>query len=231
MSIGLVMASSHLILCCPLLPPSIFPSIRVFSSESALRIRWPKHWSFSFSISPSNEYSGLISFRMNWLDLLVGIRIILISEILKHERNVHFTPETIEQIVLRLKRVLLCKKFRKWSNSHHYLTLASFSHWALRIHFLVSIWDRDKCSWQFSELTAVRFWDVGERSVPLFAQLCHWLGRMLLDLILLTEGRTRREFSAWQFSAGQGCRHVGQSTFSSVSGVPDGFSSWLRAAG
>ena len=65
------MPSNHLILCCPLLlPPSIFPSIRVFSSESVLHIRWPKYWSFSFSISPSNEYSGLISFRMDWLDLL-----------------------------------------------------------------------------------------------------------------------------------------------------------------
>ena len=71
MSIELVMPSNHLILCCPfLLPPSIFPSIRVFSNESVLCIRWPKYWSFSFSISPSNEYSGLISFRMDWLDLL-----------------------------------------------------------------------------------------------------------------------------------------------------------------
>ena len=71
MSIKSVMPSNHLILCRPLLlPPSIFPSIRVFSNESVLRIRWPKYWSFSFSISPSNEYSGLISFRMDWLDLL-----------------------------------------------------------------------------------------------------------------------------------------------------------------
>ena len=70
-SIELVMPSSHLILCRPLLlPPSIFPSIRVFSNEPVLLIRWPKYWSFSFSISPSNEYSGLISFRMDWLDLL-----------------------------------------------------------------------------------------------------------------------------------------------------------------
>ena len=70
MSIELVMSCNHLILCCPfLLPPSIFPSIRVFSNESVLRIRWPKYWSFSFSISPSNEYSGLI-FRMDCLDLL-----------------------------------------------------------------------------------------------------------------------------------------------------------------
>ena len=71
MSIESVMPSTHLILCHPLLLlPSIFPSIRVFSNESALRIRWPKYWSFSFNISPSNEYSGLVSFRMDWLDLL-----------------------------------------------------------------------------------------------------------------------------------------------------------------
>ena len=71
MPIELAMPSNHLILCCPiLLLPSIFLSIRVFSSESILRIRWPKYWSFSFSISPSNEYSRLISFRMDWLDLL-----------------------------------------------------------------------------------------------------------------------------------------------------------------
>ena len=70
MFIESVMPSSHLILCCPLLLlPSIFPNIRVFSHESVLCIRWPKYWSFSFNISPSNEYSGLISFRMDWLDL------------------------------------------------------------------------------------------------------------------------------------------------------------------
>ena len=67
------MRSKHLILCCPLLLlPSIFPSIRVFSNESTLRIRWPKYWSFSFNISPSSECSGLISFRMDWLDLLAA---------------------------------------------------------------------------------------------------------------------------------------------------------------
>ena len=71
MSAELVMPYNHLVLCHPLLlPPSIFPSIRVFSNESVLHIRWPKYWSFSFSISPSNEYSGLVSFRMDWLDLL-----------------------------------------------------------------------------------------------------------------------------------------------------------------
>ena len=72
MSFRSVMPSNHLILCRPLLlPPSIFPSIRVFPNESVRPIRWPKYWSFSFSISPSNEQSGLISFRMDWLDLLV----------------------------------------------------------------------------------------------------------------------------------------------------------------
>ena len=71
MSVESVMPSEHLILCRPLLlPPSIFPSIRVFSSEPVLHIRWPNYWSFSFSISPSNEYLGLISLRMDWLDLL-----------------------------------------------------------------------------------------------------------------------------------------------------------------
>ena len=71
MSVELVMPSNHLILCRPLfLLPSIFPSIKVFSNESALHIRWPKYWSFSFNISPSNEHPGLISFRMDWLDLL-----------------------------------------------------------------------------------------------------------------------------------------------------------------
>ena len=70
MSIELVMPSKHLILCCPLLLPSIFPGIRVFSNESAIHMRWLKYWSFSFNISPSNERPGLISFTMDWLDLL-----------------------------------------------------------------------------------------------------------------------------------------------------------------
>ena len=88
-SIGSVMPSNHLILCHPLLfPPSIFPSIRAFSNESVLCIRWPKYWSFSFSISPSNEYSGLISFRMDWLDLLAvqgTLKSLLHTTLQKHQ--------------------------------------------------------------------------------------------------------------------------------------------------
>ena len=85
LSIELVMPSNHLILCHPLLLPSIFPSIRVFSSESVLGIRWPKYWSFSFSINPSNEYSGLISFRMDWLDPLAGQR--TVKSLLQHHSS------------------------------------------------------------------------------------------------------------------------------------------------
>ena len=87
MSIVSVMPSNHLILCHPLLPlPSIFPSIRVFSNESALYIRWPKYWSFSFSISPSNEYSGLISFRMDWLDLFAVQGSCLLNSLFTHDK-------------------------------------------------------------------------------------------------------------------------------------------------
>ena len=102
MSIELVMPSNHLILCHPLLlPPSIFPSIRVFSNESALHIRWPKHWSFNFSISPSNEYSGLISFRVDWFDLFA------VQGILKS-----LLSYTVQ------KHQLLSTQLSLWSNSH-----------------------------------------------------------------------------------------------------------------
>ena len=92
MSIESVMPSNHLILCCPLLlPPSIFPSIRVFSHESVLCTRWPKYWSFSFSISPSNAYSGLISFRVDWLDLLA------VQETLKSLLQQHSSKASVLQ--------------------------------------------------------------------------------------------------------------------------------------
>ena len=94
-SFELVMPSNHLIFCCPLLlPPSIFPSIRVFSNESALHIRWPKYWSFRFNISPSNEHSGLISFRMDWLDLLT------VQETLKSLLQHHSSKASILQRIV-----------------------------------------------------------------------------------------------------------------------------------
>ena len=107
MSIASVMPSNHLILCRPLLLlPSIFPSIRVFSNESALHVRWPKYWSFSFSISPSNEHPGLISFRMDWLHLLAVQR--TLKSLLQH----HSSKASI----------LLCSAFFIVQLSHLYMT-------------------------------------------------------------------------------------------------------------
>ena len=107
MSIELVMPSNHLILCHPLhLLPSIIPSIRVFSNESVLHIRWPKYWSFSFNISPSNEHPRLISFRMNWLDLLA------VQETLKSLLQHHSSKASI----------LRCSAFFTVQLSHPYMT-------------------------------------------------------------------------------------------------------------
>ena len=107
MSIGSVMPFNHLILCHPLLLlPSIFPNIRAFSNESALRIRWPKYWSFSFNINPSNEHPGLISFRMNWLDLLA----------------VQGTPKSILQHHDSKASILLHSAFFIVQLSHPYMT-------------------------------------------------------------------------------------------------------------
>ena len=106
MSIALVMPSNNLILCCPLLLPSIFPSIRVFSNESIIHIRWPKYWNFSFSISPSNEYSGLISFRIDWLDLLA----------------VQGTPKSLLQQHSSKASILRCSAFFTVQLSHPYMT-------------------------------------------------------------------------------------------------------------
>ena len=108
LSIESVMPSNHLILCRPLLLlPSIFPSIRVFSNESVLHIRWPKYWSFSFSISPSNKYSGLISFRMDWLDLLA----------------VQGTLKSLLQYRSSEASILWCSAFFIVQLSHPYMTI------------------------------------------------------------------------------------------------------------
>ena len=107
MCIESVMPSNHLILCCPcLLLPSIFPNIRVFSNEAVLHIRWPKYWNFSFNISPSNEYSGLISFRMNWLDLL----------------TVQGTLKSLLQHHSSKASILWCSAFLTVQLSHPYMT-------------------------------------------------------------------------------------------------------------
>ena len=106
MSIESVMPSNHLILCCPLLLlPSIFPSIRIFSNESVLHIRWPKYWSFSFNISPSNQHPGLISFRMDWLDLLAVQR--TLKSLLQH----HSSKASILQHILDH---FICSPFPSW---------------------------------------------------------------------------------------------------------------------
>ena len=108
MSIESVMWSNHLILCCPLLLlPSTFPSIRIFSNESALHIRWPKYWSFSFNISPSNGHSGLISFRMDWLDLLA----------------VQGTLKSLLQHHSSKASILWCSAFFIIQLSHPYMTI------------------------------------------------------------------------------------------------------------
>ena len=121
MSIKSVMPSNHLILCRPLLlPPSIFPSIRVFSNESDLRIRWPKYWSFSFSISPCKEYSGLISFRIGWLDLLA----------------VQWTLKSLLQHQSSKASILQCSAFFMVQLSHPYMTTGKTI--ALTIQTIVS---------------------------------------------------------------------------------------------
>ena len=113
MSIELVISSKHLILCHPLLLlPSIFPSIRIFSNELALRIKWPKYWSFSFSISPSSEYSGLISFKMDWLDLLA------VRGILKSSPAPQF--ESINSLVLSLLYGTTLTSIHDYWKNHHF---------------------------------------------------------------------------------------------------------------
>ena len=119
MSIKSVLPSNHLILCHPLLLlPSIFPSIRVFSNESALHIRWPKYWSFSFNISPSNEHPGLISFRMDWLDPLAVLG--TLKSLLQHHRS--------------KAPILRCSAFFIVQLSHPYMTtgkIIALTRWIL----------------------------------------------------------------------------------------------------
>ena len=117
MSVESVVSSKHIVLCRPLLLlPCIFPSIRVFSSESVLHIRWPKYWSFSFSINPSSEYSGLISFRMDWLDLLA----------------VQGTLKSLLQHYCSKASILRCSAFFIVQLSHPYMTTGKIIALAIR---------------------------------------------------------------------------------------------------
>ena len=145
MSIESVMPSSHLILCCPLLLlPSIFPSIRVFSNESALRMRWPKYWSFSFSISPSNEHPGLISFRMDWLDLFAVQG--TLKSLLQHHSSKASPYFRASQISYHTHKTYFLKTTAIWASVH----------WVLIVHML--FWIHWKCSlaWAKGTLTPIR---------------------------------------------------------------------------
>ena len=130
MSIESVMPSNHLILCHPLLYlPSIFPSYRIFSSESVLHIRWPKYWSFSFSISPSNDYSGLISFRIDWFDLLV----------------VQGTLKSLLQHYSSKASILWCSTFSMVQLSHPHMTTGktiALTRWTFVISLLFNMLSR-----------------------------------------------------------------------------------------
>ena len=135
MSIESLMPSNHRILCCPLLLlPSIFPSIRVFSNESVLRIRWPQYWSFSFSISPSNEHPGLISFRMDWLDLLAAQG--TLKSLLQHHsskasilrRSAFFTVQLSHPYMTTGKTIALTRRTFVGKVMSLFLHMLSFGH-------------------------------------------------------------------------------------------------------
>ena len=135
MSIESVIPSNHLILCRPLLPPSIFPSIRVFSNESVLCIRWPKYWSFSFNLSPSNEHSGLIAFRMDWLDLL-AVQGTLKSLLQHHSSKASILRHSAFFIVQRSHPHMITGKtiaFTRWTFS-----VISFKTTPSNFHFFVN---------------------------------------------------------------------------------------------
>ena len=129
MAIESVIPSNHLILCHPLLLPSVFPSIRVFSNEPALCISWPKHWSFSFSIRPSCEYSGLISFRMDWLDLLA------VQGALRSLLQPHFVLVCLTVCLFRTYSLICC--VNKWVGPWHHMI---WVHYHTSVLFS-SVWD------------------------------------------------------------------------------------------
>ena len=146
MSIEWVMPSNHLTLCPPLLLlPSIFPGIRVFSNESVLRIRWPKYWSFSFSISPSKEYLGLISFRMGWLDLLAvqGTLKSLLQILREQLKNTFSFYYLYQNIYKKLNRTQ--KQLFKLKNNNHLNRLTDLCKSVFQVHLNVQ-WCPGQCS-------------------------------------------------------------------------------------
>ena len=145
MSIESMMTSNHLILCHPLLfSPSIFPSIRVFSNVSALRIRWPKYWSFSFNISPSNEHPGLISFRMDWLDLLAVQG--TLKSLLRHHSS--------KASILWCSALFDCSLITLWLLSDHSLITL----WLLSDHFSITLW-------LLSDHSLITLWSLSDHSL------------------------------------------------------------------
>ena len=171
MSIKSVMPSNHLILSHPLLLlPSIFPSIRVFSNESALHIRWPKYWSFSFSISPSNEYSGLISFRIDWLDLLAVQG--MLKSLLQHHsskapvlrHSAFFTVQLSHSYMTTGKTIALTR--RTFAGKVMSLLFNTLS------RLVIAFLPRSKClliSWLQSPSEVI--WESKKRLFPLFPHL------------------------------------------------------------
>ena len=166
MPIELVMPSNHLNFCRPLLfPPSIFPSIRVFSNESILRIRWPKYWSFSFSISPFNECSGLISFRIDWLDLLV-VQGVLKSLLQHHSSKASFSlrfdpnPSYCSPSLLRWFIIHLCKNIL----------------WLPTVSSVPSIRDMilTKSAWLLPREIKVKWGDVPDKDSHQHPDSCHF---------------------------------------------------------
>ena len=155
MSIESVMPSNHLILCRPLLlPPSIFPSIRVFSNESVLCIRWPKYWSFSFSMSPSNEHPGLISFRMDWFDLAVQGTL---KTLLQHHsskasilwRSPFFTVQLSHSYMTTGKTTTLTRQTFVWQSNvsafEYARLLSKYFIYLTHIVILTTEWDKNYC--------------------------------------------------------------------------------------
>ena len=144
MCIELVMPSNYLILCCPLLlPPSIFPSIRIFSNESVLRMRWPKYWSFSFNISPTNEHPELISFRMDWLDLLAVQG--TLKSLLQHYSSKALTKQCSAFFIVQLSHPYMTTGKAIALTIQNFVSKVMSLLFNMRSRFVISFLPRSKC--------------------------------------------------------------------------------------